>query len=62
MALETKNDRTRFARAVHAIEGNPLTADDERLFQMFEEKGWSTEQQIAYLKDHYGEPVPSAAE
>lgn len=40
-----------FAEAAHlqALEGNPLTADDIAMFQMFEREGWSDERRRAYI-------------
>ena len=37
--------------AVHlqAIEGNPLTAEEIAMFEMFEREGWSPEQRRAHI-------------
>jgi len=31
------------------IEGNPLTADEQAMFAMFQREGWSIERQRAYV-------------
>lgn len=50
-----KEERDSLSRAeirnLQEIEGNPLTAEDEEMHEMFEEKGWSIERRIAYLRD-----------
>jgi hypothetical protein len=35
--------------AMQEIEGNPLTAEDIALFDMFDREGWSHEQRRAYI-------------
>ena len=39
------------AEAVHlqAIEGNPLTAEEIAMFEMFEREGWSPERRRAHI-------------
>lgn len=32
-----------------AIEGNPLTADEVEMFEMFEREGWSPERRRAHI-------------
>ena len=41
----------RLAEAVHlqAIEGNPLTAEEVAMFEMFEREGWSPERRRAHI-------------
>ena len=41
----------RLAEAVHlqAIEGNPLTAEEIAMFEMFEREGWSPERRRAHI-------------
>ena len=41
----------RLAEAAHlqAIEGNPLTAEEIAMFEMFERKGWSPERRRAHI-------------
>ena len=41
----------RFAEAahLHAIEGNPLTAEEIAMFEMFEREGWSPERRRAHI-------------
>jgi hypothetical protein len=41
------------------IEGNPLSADDIAMFEMFEREGWSHERRRAYILAH---AQPLAAE
>jgi hypothetical protein len=43
--------RLRLLEAAHlqAIEGNPLTAEDFAMFEMFEREGFSAEQRRAYI-------------
>lgn len=36
---------------LQAIEGNPLTAEEIAMFEMFEREGWSEEQEHAYILD-----------
>ncbi|WP_421787170.1 hypothetical protein [Hyphobacterium sp.] len=40
-------------RRLHEIEGNPFTDEDEAMFDMFEREGWSTEQQLDYIKNKF---------
>jgi hypothetical protein len=42
-------DRRFVAVRLQEIEGNPLTADDIAMFEMFERDGWSPERRRAYL-------------
>lgn len=35
--------------AMQALEGNPLTAAEKRMFEMFDRKGWSHEQRRDYI-------------
>ena len=37
------------ASACHAIESNPLDAEDFAMFEMFEREGFSSQQRIAYI-------------
>ena len=41
----------RLAEAAHlqAIEGNPLTAEEIAMFEMFEREGWSSERRHAHI-------------
>ena len=36
---------------LQAIEGNPLTAEEIAMFEMFEREGWSEEQEAAYINE-----------
>lgn len=42
-------------RRMQEIEGNPFTAEDEAMFEMFDRKGLSTEQRIEYLNQRAAE-------
>jgi len=35
--------------ALQAIEGNPLTAAEKRMFEMFDREGWSNERRREYV-------------
>jgi hypothetical protein len=37
------------AMRLHEIEGNPLSADQVVMFEMFERQQWSSEQRRAYI-------------
>jgi hypothetical protein len=37
------------AARLQEIEGNPLTADEIAMFEMFEREGWSHERRRAYI-------------
>lgn len=43
--------RLRVLEAAHLqeIEGNPLTAEETAMFEMFEREGWNPERQRAYV-------------
>lgn len=62
MTDRTQKELHEEAKALLAIEGNPLTEEDEQLFRMFDEKGFSAAQRIAYLKELHSPPVPISAE
>ena len=47
------------AVALHAIEGNPLDADDTALFEMFERENWSPERRRAYIIAAGKEALPT---
>jgi len=34
---------------LHEIEGNPLTAEDRAMFEMFEREGWTGEQRRSHI-------------
>lgn len=42
--------RRSVAMHLQAIESNPVTEEEIALFEMFDEKGWSTDQRIAHLR------------
>ena len=39
------------AMTLQEIEGNPLTAEDVAMFEMFERERWSHERRLAYILD-----------
>jgi hypothetical protein len=45
----TPRERGLAADAMQEIEGNPLTAAEKRMFEMFDRKGWSPEQRRSYI-------------
>ena len=47
--MTAANDRLAEARHLQAIEGNPLTAEEIAMFEMFEREGWSPEDCRAYI-------------
>lgn len=51
MTDRTQKELQEEAIALHAIEGIEFTKEDEQLFRMFDEKGFSALQRIAYLKE-----------
>jgi len=44
-----REQRFREALALQEIEGNPLTADEIAMFEMFEREGWDEERCIAFI-------------
>jgi len=61
------NQRFQEASHLQAMEDNPLDAQDNALFAMFEREGWSPEQRRAYILEQakadarvLNEPVPAA--
>lgn len=47
--VEEARRRRLDAMALQEIEGNPLTAEEVELFEMFEREAWSHERRRAYL-------------
>ena len=43
------NDRLAEAANLQAIEGNPLTAEEIAMFEMFEREGWLPERRRAHI-------------
>lgn len=41
--------RLSVAMKLQAIEGNPLSAEQVEMFEMFEREGWSNERCMAYI-------------
>jgi hypothetical protein len=61
MAAETQ--RRLEAQHLQAIEGNPLTAAEIEMFEMFEREGWSHERRRAHIVAQFKRPdSPKAAE
>ena len=51
------------AQHLQAIEGNPLTAGEVDMFEMFEREGWSHERRRAHIIAQFKRPMsPKAAE
>jgi len=48
-AQNAPHQRLRVAMRLQEIEGNPLSADDIAMFEMFEREGWSDERRRAYI-------------
>ena len=48
------NGRVAEAAHLQAIEGNPLSADEIAMFEMFEREGWSPEQRRAHIARRIG--------
>jgi hypothetical protein len=44
--------RLQEAMNLQRIEGNPLTADDVAMLQMFIREGWSSERRTAYINEY----------
>ncbi len=57
----TPQQRRRDGVALQAIEGNPLTADDFAMFEMFDRQGWSPERRRAYIIQQALKRVPAIA-
>ena len=47
--LVAARKRRLVAARMQEIEGNPLSAEDMAMFEMFERKGWSHERRRAYI-------------
>jgi hypothetical protein len=46
-------ERRLVAMRLQEIEGNPLTAEEVAMFEMFEREGWSHERRRAYILDGF---------
>ncbi len=57
--VEAARKRRLLAMRLQEIEGNPLSADDVAMFEMFEREAWPHERRRAYILAH---AVPLAAE
>jgi hypothetical protein len=54
----TASRKRRIAAArLQEIEGNPLTAEDVAMFEMFEREGWSHERRRAYILSGAAAPL-----
>ncbi len=47
--VELARNRRLVAMRLQEIEGNPLSADDVAMFEMFEREAWSHERRRAYI-------------
>ncbi|HXT05751.1 MAG TPA: hypothetical protein VN715_02300 [Roseiarcus sp.] len=50
------------AQHLQALEGNPLTADEIAMFEMFEREGWPHERRRAYILAQFKVAAAPAAE
>ncbi len=50
---ELARKRLQQAMAMQEIEGNPLSAEDIEMFEMFDREGWSLEQQRDYIQEQF---------
>jgi len=57
-----KQRRRQDAIALQKVEGNPFTAQDEALFEMFDREGFTPEQRIQYIQTHFSSEPSIAAE
>jgi hypothetical protein len=57
--VETARKRRLAAMRLQEIEGNPLSADQIAMFEMFEREAWSHERRLAYI---LAKATPLAAE
>ena len=57
--VEAARKRRLAAMRLQEIEGNPLSAEDVAMFEMFEREAWSHERRRAYI---LARAVPLAAE
>ena len=51
----TEPTRLDWAIAMQRIAGNPLTADEIAMFEMFEGEGWSEERREAHMRAWLGQ-------
>jgi hypothetical protein len=54
--------RLQEARRLLAIEGNPLTADEFAMFEMFERENWFRERRRSYIQSQFQASADCAAE
>jgi hypothetical protein len=57
--VEESRKRRLVAMRLQEVEGNPLSADDVAMFEMFEREAWPHERRRAYILAH---ACPLAAE
>lgn len=60
--LENARKRRLQAMAMQEIEGNPLSADQVEMFEMFERENWSHARRKTYLDQKFETSRQSAAE
>jgi len=58
-AVALARKRRIVAMRLQEIEGNPLSADQVAMFEMFEREAWSHERRLAYIR---AKALPLAAE
>jgi hypothetical protein len=56
-ATATETQRRLEAQHLQAIEGNPLTADEINMFEMFEREGWSHDRRRAHVVAQFTRPM-----
>ena len=62
-ATADETQRRLEAQHLQAVEGNPLTAAEIDMFEMFEREGWSHERRRAHIVAQFTRPLsPEAAE
>ena len=61
VATVAANGRLAEAAHLQAIEGNPLTAEEIAMFEMFEREGWSPERRRAHIARRLGDRGRDAA-
>ena len=59
-ATADETQRRLEAQHLQAIEGNPLTADEIGMFEMFEREGWSHERRRAHIVAQFHTREPEA--
>ncbi len=55
--IDVARQRRLEAMKLQEIEGNPLSAEDVAMFEMFEHEGWSHERRRAYIISKASSPA-----